>query len=328
MADVMRVGFWIVLLLVSAGVLVAAFEAQPEVEAEPDDETHAVAGITGQRQRIDFDIAPDRTVRGFDVALYHHCSSGDEWRTDWYPSYAVPAPFERRRGWLHLSERADAKYGGGRTGTGVARMVARRTSRGVEGRLRSVWRFERNGKEYVVCDTGFVPFAAGPGAHRRVGGIEPTGEPWSLYPEPLEVIAQLSPEQSLFAARLDATCARTSRHRPSRGGYAAFVRWHAGQLAALRRMGRPPDGWASHALWLAKFEQRVALERKLVALPRGGLEAAARLNAMIARLIAEGNAAGLAFGLRTCTSNGPTGAPKTPPTQRRPAEPPPATSAA
>jgi hypothetical protein len=319
---------WIVrvgLLLAAAGLMVAAIDARQDLESERD-ETRAVSGVTGQRQGIVFDLDEDGRALVFHTTLYHHCSGGDEWETSWSPADGAPVPFEQRGVSLRVREAAERDYGDEGTGRGVATMVARVTRRGVEGRMRSVWRFRRQGEEYAVCDTGFVPFVAGPAARLRVGRMEPVAEPWSVYPEPLEYRPLISPTQRLFASHVDWVCLQTSNRRPAGGGFGAYVRWHADQLAALRRLGRPPEGWVSHGRWLANFERRVELERReLAALRRGDFGAAARMAVTIATLKAEGNLAGLGFGLRRCTSNGPTGAPKRPrrdgppPIRRQPA---------
>jgi hypothetical protein len=317
MGDLMRRRLWIarvVFLVAAAGLMVAAIDARQDYEDGP---TRSVAGITGQRQAIHFDLDDDGRARSFTTVLYHHCSNGYEWDSSWYPSHDGPVPFEWRGDRLEVREPSESHSDDGSSGRGVATMTARETRTGIEGRMRSVWRFEIQGDEYAVCDTGFVPFAAGPGAEQRVGRIEPDAEPWSAYPPPVGAATQLSTAQRVFAARVDRVCLRAWRERPVGRWFGAYVRWHAGELAALRRLGRPADGWLSYGRWLANFERRVGLERRQVAALRDGdLRAAARLSVTIATLKAAGNVEGLGFGLRACTSNGPTGAPRSRPLSR------------
>lgn len=62
--------------------------------------------------------------------------------------------------------------------------------------------------------------------------------------------------------------------------------------------------------WLGNFDRRVELERRqLDLIRRGDLGAAASLAARIPTLEAQGDADGIAFGLRACVSDGPAGAP-------------------
>lgn len=105
--------------------------------------------------------------------------------------------------------------------------------------MRSVWRFERHGAEYMVCDSGCVPFVAGPGAEARLARVTPVGRPWTLYPAGPEHRRPRSVAQRRFVERVDDTCGRISAElqaavrRARRGGWnywreqRAYVRGHA-----------------------------------------------------------------------------------------------------
>jgi len=125
-----------------------------------------------------------------------------------------------------------------------------------------------------------------------------------------------------FVLVVDQTCRRTERElretirrarrreRADWGAQPAYVRGHAAQLAALRALGRPPEAEAVYDRWLGNFDRRVELERRqLDLIRRGDLAAAASLAARISTLKAQGDATGIAFGLRGCVSDGPAGGP-------------------
>jgi hypothetical protein len=287
----------LVLLLVAGGLGAVAVEAH---RTDDPGDPRTVEGLTGQRQAIEFEVNGDDEPRAFHTKLYLHCSGGDEWYLGWSPRDGAPVPFDWRDDRLRVREESRRHYEDGSSGTGVTTMNARALTRGVEGRIRAVWRFERPGGS-TICDSGFVPFAVGPGASRRLDGIPRSAEPWSLYPDDAEPAVPRSRTQARFLARLDRTCMRTSRARPVD---------HAAHWAAAR-LGRPPRERAAHARWLGNFRLRVLVEEaRLEALRRGDPAAAARRSAESAILEAHGNLDGLRLGLVTCTSNGPTGAPR------------------
>ena len=308
----MRRRLWIVrlALLLAAGTLGAV-----GVEARRSDEPafadlRPIAGVTGQRQAIEFEVDADGRPHVFATLVYLNCSDGSEWDVSWSPADGAPVPFEWRGDRLHVRETSSRDYGKGVTGRGATTMHAIGSRRGMEGRMRAVWRFTRRGREYLVCDSGFVPFAVGSAASRRLDRMRRSAEPWTLYPEDAEPAAPRSWPHLRFLARVDRTCMRTWRERPVNGGFESYVRWHAEQWAALARLGRPPERRPAHARWLRNFWRRVLLEgTQLEAQRRGDLDAAARASAEVSKLKAEGNVHGLRFGLVTCTSNGPTGAP-------------------
>jgi hypothetical protein len=193
----------------------------------------------------------------------------------------------------------------------------------IEGSMRSVWRFERHGAEYMVCDSGYVPFVAGAGAEARLARVTPVRRPWTLYPAGPKHRRPRSLAQLGFVTRVDNTCGRTyadlreaTRRARRRGGDywrvgRAYVRAREAQLRALLRLGDPPGNKAVYRRWIGNVDKRVELEhRQLDLISRGDLAAGASLEARLATLKARGNAAGLAFALKACTSNGPFGAPK------------------
>jgi hypothetical protein len=313
MGDLMRKRLLIVrvVLLLVAGAL-GAVGVEARRFGEPGGEpTRPVTGVTGQRQAIELEVDEDGRPRAFHTMLYLNCSDGDEWDITWSRGDAGPVPFERRGDRLHVRETSSRDYGEGVAGRGSATMHAHATGRGMEGWMRAVWRFTRRGREYLVCDSGSLPFAMGPRASRRLERVRRSAEPWSLYPADAEPAAPRSWPHARFVARVDRACMRTSRARPANQGFARYVRWHAQQWAALAGLGIPPAKRPAHARWLRNFRRRVLLEGiQLDAQRRGDLDAAARLSAQVATLKAEGNVDGLRFGLSACTSNGPTGAPK------------------
>jgi hypothetical protein len=214
-------------------------------------------------------------------------------------------------------------YDNGNHGTGVLTMRAHLTKRGIEGNMRSVWRFERHGKVNVACDTGHVPFAVGRDAYERLPRVPRTHDLWSPYPVAPPVSVPRSVDR--FAQQVDRVCvgtwdalqrwrryaAREVGHRPDRAQLlrGLYLRGHAAQFSSLLKLGPPPAARATYERWLVNFRRRLEVERvQVVALERGDLAMAARKAALLALMKARGNAAGLRFGLLGCTSNGPTGA--------------------
>ena len=196
----------------------------------------------------------------------------------------------------------------------------------IEGSMRLKWSFVRDGRKYLVCDSGHVPFTAGDSFSDRLADVRPVRQPWTLYPPEPERHRSLSPRRWLFARRVDSTCADTWRDLQSAWDDAAarwrdspngrvlvegvYVQYHAAQLKALVHLGEAPSDQSTYREWLANFGQRVALERHaLRLLRRHDLDRAAALGARLATLKARGNAAGVAFGLEGCVSGGPQGAP-------------------
>jgi hypothetical protein len=167
-----------------------------------------------------------------------------------------------------------------------------------------------------------VPFATGEGAASRVARVARARDPVALYPTAPQARRPGSFRQVWFVLGVDETCRRTDRElretirrarrreRADWGAQPAYVRGHAAQLAALRALGRPPEAEAIYDRWLGNFDRRVELERRqLDLIRRGDLAAAASLAARISALKAQGDATGIAFGLRACASYGPAGAP-------------------
>jgi hypothetical protein len=322
---------WAGILVFAAIGLVGALQLRASADPTPH-ELHALQGLTGQRQPIEFLVDPDGQPRSFSIEIYNQCPD-DEWRTRWSPADGHPVqfeirgrrlvPFRLREGRLLVREAGDFSYDRGRRGTGTMIMRARVTDSGVEGYIRSVWRFEREGEAYTACDSGNVPFAAGPRHIERLTLVPRAHEPWSLYPAAPIVSSPRSVDR--FAARVDRACggtyaglqrwrryaARQVGRRPDRAALlrSLYVRGHAAQLETLVRLGPPPAARGTYERWLLNFRRRLEVERhQVLAMERGELAAAARDAATLAVMKARGNAIGLAFGLVTCTSNGPTGA--------------------
>jgi hypothetical protein len=84
-----------------------------------------VTGWTHQLRAISFEADEDGRPRSFATVLWSRCPGTRPQRTDWTPADGNPVPFG-----------------------------------GIKGRMRSVWRFARDGREYAVCDSGAVAFAA------------------------------------------------------------------------------------------------------------------------------------------------------------------------
>jgi hypothetical protein len=296
-------------LLVSALLLVAAVQVRRDSEATVP-ELARLSGVTGQRQPISFQVNHDGQPEAFATTLWSQCP-GDEYRTNWAPADGAPVRFRWTGRWMTVREESSFTYEDGVHGSVVSGMTAEARNGRIEGFARSVWRFERDGTEYMACDSGFVPFAAGPHAGSRVERMAEVRDPVTLYPIAPKRPRPESFAQARFVLRTDATCLRAywpvRRARTRR----AYVRAHAAQLAALLRLGQPPEARSIYRRWLRNFDIRIDLERRQLRLQRrGDLAAAASLAARIATLKAQGNAAGIAFGLRSCTANGPTGAPK------------------
>jgi hypothetical protein len=300
-----------------------AVVVQARLGDDAGDEAGSIAGVTGQRQAISFQMNDAGRPRSLATVLWAQCPGQREQKTGWTPSDGAPVPFRLRDGRLRVRETKPFEYANGVSGFASGAMDARVKGDRIDGRMRAVWRFTRHGRTYAVCDSGHVPFAAGHDSKARLAGVAPVREPWTLYPVGPSERLPLSFARLRFAGQVDDTCTRTYwalRHadrqaRRRGGGYwrvrAAYVRAHVVQLVALRRLGQPPDSEDVYRRWLANFGQRVDLEgRQLVLLRRGDLAEAASLDARIATLKARGNAEGLEFGLRRCVSTGPTGAPK------------------
>ena len=141
-----------------------------------------------------------------------------------------------------------------------------------------------------------MPFATGPHAESRLERVARFTQPITLYPNTPEARRPASFAQRRFLLRVDRACGRLVQ---------------GGQLAALRHLGQPPEAGSTYRRWLRNLDRRIDLEgRQLQLWQRRDFAGAASLAARIATLRAQGNAAGIAFGLRSCTSEGPTGAPK------------------
>jgi hypothetical protein len=315
---------WTAIGIISVLLLAGAIQLRLDAQADGDPvELHKLVGVTGQRQPIEFQVDQHGRPHSLDTELYNHCPDWQEWSVRWYPSNGSPIPFRLRGDRLTVREEGENSYDRGRTGSGTITMAARLTEEGIEGRIRSVWRFSRNGKEYAVCDTGNVPFAVGERARERLVRVPRSGEPWSLYPEAPEITARRSVDR--FARRVDATCgttwhqiqacrrslARTIGRHPKRAKVLRrqYLALHVGQFKEVLRVGPPPAALSTYEPWIRNFSTRLHLERdQIIALERGDLDAAGRVAARLAIMKARGNALGLRFGLDTCTSNGPTGA--------------------
>jgi hypothetical protein len=224
---------------------------------------------------------------------------------------------------LRVSQDKSLTYDSGDRGSISTTLQGHSVGGRIEGSMRSVWRFERHGAEYMVCDSGYVPFVAGVGAAARLRRVTPVRQPWTLYPAGPEHRRPRSVAQRRFARRVDDACGRTyaelqaAVRRTKLGGVdywrgqRAYVRGHDAQLFALKGLGGPPKNKATYRRWLGNFDTRVELEqRQLDLMSQGDRAAAGSLAARLATLKARGNAAGLAFGLSGCVSNGPLGAPK------------------
>jgi hypothetical protein len=311
---------WMSIAVVSLLLLGGAIQLRLDAQAG---ETERLFGLTGQRQAIEFRVDEDGRPLSFETELYNHCPA-DEWRVRWSPSDGAPVPFRISADRLSVREEGQTVYDRGRTGSGAITMRARLTADGVEGHIRSVWRFARDGEEYAVCETGYVPFAVGERARERLEQMPRAGEPWSLYPDEAEVTAPRSVDR--FAEYVDAVCGstyrrlqealsrrrRSLRRHPDKARLLGrqYFRLHVAQLRAILRLGPPPAALETYEPWLRNFSGRLYVERdQTLAWERGDHDAAARLAARYAVMKARGNALGLRLGLDTCTSNGPTGAP-------------------
>jgi hypothetical protein len=214
-----RVGF----LIVSAGLLVAAIHVRRDSEAEGGVELRRVAGVTGQRQAIEFRVDEHGRPRSFATVLYAQCPGAEEQRGAWTPGDGAPVPFRWRAGRLTVRESRSFEYEDGSHGSVLATMRARVTTDGLAGRMRSRWRFERDGREYAVCDTGHVSFAVGPGARERLTEIGGT-----VYPVKPALELPMSAARARFAGALDYACGWT---------------WQATRRAERRAVRRGVGGW-------------------------------------------------------------------------------------
>jgi hypothetical protein len=314
-----RIGF----LLLSGLLLFAAVQVRRDAEAEVDGPRGTrLTGLTGQRQTISFGVDEHGLPRFLATRIWAQCPGWPEQGLDWTPAGAVPA-IRWADDPLRVSQDKSLTYENGDRGFFSTTLEGRSVGGRIEGSMRSVWRFERHGAEYMVCDSGFVPFVAGAGAEARLARVTPVRRPWTLYPAGPERRPPRFVSQRRFALRVDATCGRTyadlrdavrrarSRGYDYWGEYRAYVRAHDAQLAALARFGDPPANEALYRRWFGNFDKHVELEHRQLDLMSGGdRAAAASLGARLATLKARGNTAGIAFGLRACVSKGPYGAPK------------------
>jgi hypothetical protein len=315
-----RIGF----LLLSGVLLFAAVQVRRDAEAEGDGPRGTrLTGVTGQRQTISVEVDELGRPRFLTTRIWTQCPGWPEQRLDWAPMVGVLASILWAHDSLRIREDKSFTYDNGDRGFASATLDGRSVGGRIEGSMRSVWRFERHGAEYMVCDSGYVPFVAGAGAEARLARVTPVRRPWTLYPAGPEHRRPRSLAQLGFVTRVDDTCGRTyadlreaTRRARRRGGdywrvERAYVRAREAQLRALLRLGDPPGNKAVYRRWIGNVDMRVELEhRQLDLISRGDLAAGASLEARLATLKARGNAAGLAFALKACTSNGPFGAPK------------------
>jgi hypothetical protein len=311
------------LLLVCAVLLVVAVQVRRDYEAEGDaPRGKRLTGVTGQRQTISFGVDERGRPRFLATRIWAQCPGWPEQGVDWAPMGAIPAI---RWAYDPLRVRQDKSltYDNGERGFMSTTLEGRSVGGRIEGSMRSVWRFERHGAEYMVCDSGYVPFVAGADAEARLARVTPVRRPWTLYPAGPGQRRPSSVAQRRFMERVDDTCGRShaklraALRRARRGGWPywqqqhAYGRGHDAQLLALRALGEPRENKATYRRWLGDFVKRVGLEhRQLDLMYQGDRAAAASLAARLATLKARGNAAGLALGLSGCVSNGPVGAPK------------------
>jgi hypothetical protein len=317
LALLVRIGF----LLLSAVLLVAALQVRRDADAESSGpQGDRLTGMTGQRQTIAFGVDERGRPRFLTTRIWAQCPGTQEYATDWAPREG-PVPFRWQGEWLFVRKDGSSTDVNG-TRFASTTMTAHVRQGQVEGFVRAVWRFERDGRAYTACDSGYVPFAAGERAASRLARVARVRDPVTLYPTAPQARRPRSFGQRRFVLGVDQTCRRTDRElretirRASRrvradwGAQPAYVRGHAAQLAALRALGRPPEAGAIYHRWLGNFDRRVELERRQLRLiRRGDFPAAASLAARISTLKANGDAAGIAFGLRACVSDGPAGAP-------------------
>jgi hypothetical protein len=135
-----------------------------------------------------------------------------------------------------------------------------------------------------------------------------------------------SPARMRFVRRVDATCAdtyavgiRRSEAMALKLGdgpqaqlrvYGDYLDWHAAQVAAVRRLGPPPEAAGLYRAWLENMARREAQERRALSRHVAGKRAAAaRDYAQVGRLKQAGDLAGRRFGLQRCTSSGSEPAP-------------------
>lgn len=318
LALLVRIGF----LLLSALLLVAALQVRRDADAESaGPQGEALTGMTGQRQTITFGVDERGRPRFLTTRIWAQCPGTQEYPTDWTPRDAV-VPFRRQGEWLFVQTDGSFTDANGARRFATTTMTAHVRQGRVEGFVRAVWHFERDGRASTACDSGYVPFATGEGAASRLARVTRVPDPVALYPTAPQARRPRSFRQVWFVLGVDETCRRTDRElretvrrarrreRADWGAQPAYVRGHAAQLAALRALGRPPEAEAIYDRWLGNFDRRVTLERRqLDLIRRGDLAAAASLAARISALKAQGDAAGIAFGLRACASDGPVGAP-------------------
>jgi hypothetical protein len=189
---------------VSAAVLLSALQARRDSDATGS-EPGRVSGITGQRQAVEFRMDGDHRPRAVATVLWGQCPGAREQRTDWTPADGAPVEFRQHGERLRVREDKSFEYGNGVRGLASVTMVARATGTRIEGHMRALWRFERDGREYMVCDSGYVPFAAGSRAESRLSRVAPVRAPWTLYP---------TAPSACFPPRLSAWGSRAEWTRP------------------------------------------------------------------------------------------------------------------
>src|SRR5215207_5265984 len=130
-----------------------------------------------------------------------------------------------------------------------------------------------------------------------------------------------SPARIRFIRRVDATCADTYAAGIKRSEamalklgegpqaqlrvYADYLDWHAAQVAAVRRLGPPPEAAGLYGAWLENMARRVALERRALSRHVAGKRAAAaRDYAQVGRLKQASDLAGRRSGLQRCPASG------------------------
>jgi hypothetical protein len=317
LALLIRIGF----LSLSAVLLVAALQVRRGADAESaGPQGEQLIGMTGQRQTIAFGVDERGWPRFLATRIRAQCPGNQEYPTDWTPRDG-PVPFRRQGEWLFVRTAGSFTDANGARSFATTMTAHVRQAR-VEGFVRAVWRFQRDGRGSTACDSGYVPFAAGERAASRLARVARVRDPVTLYPTAPQARRPRSFRQVRFVLGVDETCRRTDRElretirrarrrvRGEWGAQPAYVRGHAAQLAALRALGRPPETETIYDRWLGNFDRRVELERRqLDLIRRYDLAAAASLAARISTLKAQGDAAGIAFGLRGCVSDGPVGAP-------------------
>jgi len=153
------------------------------------------------------------------------------------------------------------------------------------------------------------------------GAKQPAPRLSTALPKVPSLAKNASPSRMRFIRRVDATCAdtyaagiRRSEAMALKLGdgpqaqlrvYGDYLDWHAAQVAAVRRLGPPPEAAGLYRAWLENMARREALERRALSRHVAGKRAAAaRDYAQVGRLKQAGDLAGRRFGLQRCTSGG------------------------